>query len=99
MRVFGTFVEEACALRQERGWTIDRVKRECNDFLRILTIEVVRDEFPDLNGHWINDWNGSVASDVERRFRTSAEWKQYEKLLLAPPLSAPVAQHAHVDAV
>lgn len=96
MRIFLAFAKEACALRKERGWTIERVERESKKFLRRLTSMVVFDKFPGLDRHWISNWGGSIASDVERRFRASVEWKEYEELLLATPLSAPVAQEAHV---
>lgn len=89
MRIFLAFAKEACALRKERGWTIERIERESEEFLRCLTITVVSDKFPDLNRPWISNWNGSINSDVVRRFRESAEWKEYEELLLATPASAP----------
>ncbi len=90
MRIFLAFAREACALRSERGWTIERVERESKEFLRRLTIMVVFDQFPDLNQHWISNWNGSINSDVARRFKESVEWKEYEELLLATP--APAAE-------
>ncbi len=89
MRIFLAFAKEVCALRKQRGWTIERVERESNEFRRKLTITVVFDKFPDLDQHWISNWNGSINSDVERRFRESVEWKEYEELLLTTPASAP----------
>ena len=72
-------------LRKECSWTIERIESESKEFLRRLTIMVVFDKFPGLDRHWISNWNGSIASDVERRLRASAEWKEYEELLLATP--------------
>jgi hypothetical protein len=89
MRIFRAFAKEACALRKERGWTIERIQSESKEFLRRLTIMIVFDKFPGLDRHWISNWNGSINSDVERRFWDSAEWKAYEDLLLATPASAP----------
>ncbi len=88
MRIFLAFAKEACALRKERGWTIERIERESDEFRRKLTITVLHDKFPDLYRPWISNWNGSVASDVERRFRETPEWKEYEELLLTTPLDA-----------
>ena len=85
MRIFLAFAKEACALRRERGWTIDRVQGEAEEFLRRLTIRVVFDKFPGLDQYWTSNWDGSIAPDVERRFRASAEWKEYEELLLSTP--------------
>jgi transcriptional regulator with XRE-family HTH domain len=83
MRIFLAFAKEACALRTEHGWTLDRVQREADEFLRRLTITVVFAKFPGLEGYWINNLNGSILSDVEHRFKVSPEWAQYEELLLA----------------
>jgi hypothetical protein len=87
MRIFLAFAKEVCALREKHGWTLDRVQREAEEFLRGLTITVVFTKFPGLDRHWISNRNGSIAPDVERRFKASPEWKQYEGFLLASPLN------------
>jgi hypothetical protein len=87
MRIFLAFSKEACALRKERGWTIDRIESESEEFLRRLAIMVVFEKFPGLDPRWF-PWGGSIASDVQRRFRASAEWNEYEELLLATPFAA-----------
>jgi hypothetical protein len=89
MLIFLTFAKEACALRKERGWTIERVDRESKEFLRLLTIMVVFDKFPGLDRRWLSNLNGSIEPNAERRFRASVEWKEYEELLLTTPASAP----------
>jgi hypothetical protein len=116
MGIFLAFAKEACALRKERGWTIERVERESNEFRRRLTIKVFSDKFPGLDRYRISSRPnqlslddvlkapsapellnrylqtlgliGPIDSDVERRFRESVEWKEYEELLLATPLAA-----------
>jgi hypothetical protein len=86
MRIFLAFAREACALRKdERGWTIDRIEHESQDFLDRLASDVVRDKFPGLDRRWFRD--GYLASTVMRRFREWAEWKEYEELLLATPIA------------
>lgn len=89
-RAAAAFAKEACALRKEHGWTIDHVERVAKEFLRRLTIEVVFEKFPGLDRHWISNWDGSIAADVERRFKASGEWVQYEELLLAESAPKPV---------
>jgi hypothetical protein len=88
MRIFLAFAKDACALRKERGWTIERVEGESAEFWRRLTLMVVFDKFPGLDRRWISSSDGSIVSDVERLFKASAEWKEYEELLLATPLGA-----------
>jgi len=84
MRIFLAFAKEACALRTGRNWTIERVQRESEEFLRQLTIKVVFAKFPGLDQHWISNINGSLSSDVKRKFERSPEWKSYEDLLETP---------------
>src|SRR5258708_3954367 len=55
MRIFLAFAKEACALRKERGWTIERIERESKEFLRRLTIMGVFDKFPGLDRHWVSN--------------------------------------------
>ncbi|HKW35535.1 MAG TPA: helix-turn-helix transcriptional regulator [Candidatus Acidoferrum sp.] len=94
MRIFLAFAKEACVLRSEHGWTLDRVQREADEFLRKLTITVVSDKFPGLYQHWISNWDGSISGDVKRHLKSSPEWAQYEELLLAdsPPKHGKTAQ-------
>jgi len=87
MRIFLAFAKEASALRKEHGWTLDHVQREADEFLRRLTITVVFSKFPGLDRHWISNWNGSILPDLERRFKASPLWGQYEELLLQSELS------------
>lgn len=87
MRIFLAFAKEACVCRKDRGWTIERIENESKEFWRRLTIMVVFDKFPGLDRLWISNWDGSVASDVERQCRASPEWTEYEELLLATPIA------------
>lgn len=88
MRIFLSFAKEACELRIEHGWTIERIENESKEFWRRLTLMVLFDKFTGLHSIWISNWDGSVRSDVERQCRASAEWTEYEELLLATPLAA-----------
>lgn len=97
MRIFLAFAREACTLRKDRAWTIDRVRSQSEEFLRKLTITVLSDKFPDLHRRWICNLDGSLESDVVRRFKASAEWKEYEELLLTVSLGASIVQKQPVD--
>jgi hypothetical protein len=83
LRIFLAFAKEACALRQKLGWPMDRIQREAEEFLRRISIAIVSAKFPGLDRYWISNWNGSISADVERRFKSSSEWTEYEELLLA----------------
>jgi hypothetical protein len=49
MRIFLAFAKEACAIRKERGWAIERVQCEAKQFLRHLKIMVFSDKFPGID--------------------------------------------------
>ena len=83
MWIFLTFAGELCAVRSEKGWTLERVQREAEEFLRRVTITIVFAKFPGCDRHWISNWNGSIESNMERRLKGSPEWAQYEELLMA----------------
>jgi hypothetical protein len=83
MWIFLTFAGELCAVRSENGWTLERVQREAEEFLRRVTITIVFAKFPGCDRHWISNWNGSIETNMERRLKGSPEWAQYEELLLA----------------
>jgi hypothetical protein len=83
LRIFLAFAKEACALRQKLAWPMDRLQREAEEFLRRVSIAIIFAKFPGLDRFWISNWNGSISADVERRFKSSSEWTEYEELLLA----------------
>ena len=92
MQIFLVFATEACALRSGLGWSLDRVQREAEEFLRKLTITVIFAKFPGCDRVWISNWNGSIQSQLDRRFKTSPEWMEYEELLLANDAQKPASR-------
>jgi hypothetical protein len=97
MRIFLSFAKEACALRRERGWTIERVEDETRVFLRKLMIEVLSENFSCLWEIWIDKSDGSILRDAKRKIKASAEWKEYQELLLTVPLGTSMVQKQPVD--
>jgi hypothetical protein len=86
MRVFLAFAEEACRLASQ-GWTIDRIRSVALEFLHQFTIEAYLHDGHDKKGgklrEMVSNWNGELLSEVAREFRASAEWHQFEEMLLA----------------
>lgn len=87
LRVFLVFAEEACKLGSQGLWTVDRIRSQADEFLRRFTIEAYYDKGHDKDGSKLREMtshlSGSILSEVEREFRKSAEWHQFEEELLA----------------
>jgi hypothetical protein len=81
MRIFSAYAKEACELRAPRGWTMDKVNRDAEEFLRQSVIMVVREKAPQLRGLWLDDWLPGSAT-VRRLVECSPEWKQFQEDLL-----------------
>lgn len=82
LRVFLEFAREACAFgkRDIGSWSIDRIDRQCLEFLRRLTIQVWHEiGFGDVTSRY----TGSIEHSTYRAFRASPEWQKYQDLLLA----------------
>jgi hypothetical protein len=90
LQVFLIFAREACKLGSQRLWAVDRIRTEAEEFLRKFTIEAYYAEGHDKNGRklreMVSNWGGSLLPEVEREFRASAEWQQYEEELLGVAL-------------
>ena len=88
LRVFLAYAHEACDLGRQGTWTVDHVSSIANEFLRKFTIEAhytdghdrTGEKFPDVTA---SNWHGGLRPDLERLFRKSEEWSQYEAKLLA----------------
>jgi hypothetical protein len=88
LSVFLVFAREACALANSGSarWSIDKIDRECLEFLRIMTIEAWYDKGFDKNGGSFrsvtSNMNGSIETRTMRAFQATAEWQEYQELLL-----------------
>ena len=76
--VFLVFAEEACSLPDG----LDQVRRKSEEFLRVLTIEILGQRNQNSR-HWISNWDGSLLRDIDQAFRRSAQWTKYEDTLLS----------------
>jgi hypothetical protein len=85
MRIFRAYAKEACELRPRFRWTIERVDRDAEEFLRRLVITVVEEEAPQLRTSWLSDWVRPPGSATVQRLKDSPEWKEYEDMLLNAP--------------
>jgi hypothetical protein len=87
LRVFLVFAKEACKLGAHGSWTMDRVRAETDEFLRLFTIQAYYEDGHDKQGRelpkMISHMDGSILPEVRRKFRSSAEWQQFEGELLA----------------
>jgi hypothetical protein len=96
LRTFLVFAKEAVALRL---WSVDDTDSKCTEFLRLLTINAYHDKGRGLGlGKMISHLNGSILPEVEKEFKKSPEWQQYQDELLAlagyqltKPVAAPPA--------
>jgi len=86
MRVFLVFARDAVHLCTSNGWALDRVNREANEFLRVLTVKWRFEEGRDARGNEMRDvcgnWGGGLERWVDETFRNREEWRRYEDLLL-----------------
>ena len=99
LRVFLAFAKEACKLGSLRVWTVDKITPECVEFLRRFTIQAYYEDGHDRNGRRLismtSNLNGSLLEEVERQYRGSEEWRQFEDALLA--VAEQVATASHED--
>ena len=87
LRVFLAFGRECCELGNLGTWAVDRIRSAAEEFLGRFTIEAYyvdgHDRFGRRFGEMTDDWNGSLLPEVDRIFRSSDEWRQFETELLA----------------
>ena len=84
--VFLVFAREACDLGKARKWSVDQIRWAAEEFVRQFTIEAYYDSGRDRYGSTFPkmhiDVNGALSSEVERIFRSSEQWRQFETELL-----------------
>jgi hypothetical protein len=86
LRVFLAFARQACKFAEDGIWPVDKVRSQADEFLRRFTIQAYYDYGQDRGGHKLpemtSNW-GHLRSEIERKFRESQEWHDYEDELLA----------------
>jgi hypothetical protein len=87
LRVFLAFGREACELGNLGTWAVDRIRSEAEEFLGSFTIEAYDVDGHDRCGRMFSEMtdnrNESLLPAVDRWFRSSDEWRQFETELLA----------------
>src|SRR4029450_13119734 len=86
MRAFLAFGREACRLAASGTWAVDQARSESEEFLRTFTIHAYYENgryrsgspFPKMT----SEWDGSLLEEVERSFRKTEEWREFETELL-----------------
>jgi len=93
LRIWSTFVEEACELGRQRIWDLGRVKTESLEFLSQLTSKAYLEKGFDFGGRaypgqlrrlpeMTSHGTGEILPEVMSQYQTSAEWQRYQELLL-----------------
>ena len=86
LRVFIVFVREAVHLGHQDIWSVDRLESESREFLRQFTIMAEFQKGFDRSGQkvreMVSNWDGSILPNVQREFEQSAEWREFESILL-----------------
>jgi hypothetical protein len=87
LRVFLVFVDQACSLGMRQEWTVDRIRSEANEFLRMFTIRAYYESGFDGRGRVLprmtSPLNGSILPEVQREYEKAPEWQEYQEKLLA----------------
>src|ERR1017187_3897558 len=92
LRVFIVFVREASELVHQGLWNAGRLELESLQFLQYFTVTARFERGHDKHGHQIGEmvshW-GTILPEVERAFRQSPQWREYEDILLDVAVSPP----------
>jgi hypothetical protein len=97
--MFIVFVREASELAHQRIWSAGRLESESLQFLHHCTVSVRYERGYDRYGNPVSEmvshW-GSILPEVERAFKKSPLWQEYEDILLelAVAPAAPPAMRA-----
>jgi hypothetical protein len=97
LRVGLAFGLQACELRQQ-GWSLDRMRRQVNEFFRQLTIDAYHKYVPDLRRRSFLDTLGNIEPEVTKELENSDEWHRLEEALLATTERPPAQPSQPTDA-
>ena len=80
LTIFLTFAKEAAS---SRLWPVDKMRENCQEFLRLLTIEAYfqKGKASGLRD-MISNWNGSILWEVQQELEKTAQWRRFENILL-----------------
>ena len=80
LAMFLAFAKEASRLRL---WPVDKMRKNCQEFLRLLTIEAYfqKGKAAGLRD-MISNWNGSILWEFQQEIEQTPQWRQFENILL-----------------
>jgi hypothetical protein len=80
LTMFLAFAEEAWRLRL---WPVDKMRENCQEFLRLLTIEAYfqKGRAAGLRD-MISNWNGSILWEFQQEIEKTPQWRKFENILL-----------------
>ena len=80
LTTFLAFAEEAWRLQL---WPADKMRENCQEFLRLLTIEAYfqKGKAAGLRD-MISNWNGSILWEFQQEIEKTAQWRKFENILL-----------------
>lgn len=92
MRITNAFTDQGAALVRDGVWTLDQLRKESREFLRLILGEIHLDYGRDCDGHLIpslrSNWDGSILDNAWQKILKTREYADYEdKLLNAAPLA------------
>jgi hypothetical protein len=72
LAVFLAFMREACKIGWQGVWALDKIRRECQEFLRLATIEAYYEKGHDKTGRKLREMtshlNGGILPEVQMEF-------------------------------
>jgi hypothetical protein len=80
LTMFLAFAQEASRLRL---WPVDKMRENCQEFLRLLTIEAYfqKGKAAGLRD-MISNWNGTIIWEFQQEIEKTPQWRKFENILL-----------------
>lgn len=64
-------------------WPVDKMDRNCREFLRLLTIDAYYQKGKAAGlRDMISNWNGSILWEVQQEVEKTSQWRKYENICL-----------------
>jgi len=80
LSMFLAFAEEAYRLRL---WPVDKMRENCQEFLRLLTIGAYSQKGRAAGlRDMISNWNGSILWEFQQEVEKTPQWRKFENILL-----------------
>ncbi len=80
LSVFLIYARKAIELRASGVWTVDQVRQEALEGVRVITVEV---GYRRNYRSFLDTPSGYIRAEAQREFEATTEWRQFEDELLA----------------